>query len=183
MELKDNETRIKIKYYVDRKNVCARYMNIGWFERMEIIPESKITKVSIPGKTITVTSSFLDCVKGHVNTLPNDYNNRFTVTIKNGNISESFEYGVSIHDTKQLKPKMVLTDQDHVFALYCVIGDAISGIMPFKEFQSEYGYSDCCEAHKIWKLCQNSAMKIMRLNLGDLYEISNFIQEKYPDVI
>lgn len=179
----DDKNYVKTMYYVDRKNVSARYMNIGWFEGRFEIPESKITKVSIPGKTITVTSAFLACTKGHVKMLPNDYNNRFTVTITNGNVSESFEYGISINETKQLKPKLVLTDKDHIFALYCVIGDSISGIMSFEEFQSEYGYSDCCEGHKIWKACQNSSLKVLRLNLGSLYEISNYVQEKYLECV
>jgi hypothetical protein len=184
MELKDNETRTKIKYYVDRKNVSARYMDIGWFERMEIIPESKITKVSVsPVEALTVTSRFKEYVKGNVPVLPNDYNNRFTLTVKNGNVEETFDYGVSINDTKSLKPKIVLTDKDHICAFYCFLTDAIAGSMTFKEFQLEYGYKDCCEAYKIWKACKESALKVLRLGIGDMYDILNYIQEKYPDVI
>jgi len=184
MELKDNETRIKIKYYVDRKNVSARYMNIGWFDRMETLPESKITRVSVsPVKAVSVTSIFKDSIKGHVPALPNDYNNQFTVTVKNGSTEESFVYGISIDDTKSLKPKIVLSDADHIFSFYCFLNDAISGSMTFKNFQDEYGYSDCCEAYKIWKACKESAFKVLRLGIGDMYKVMNYVQENYPDVM
>ncbi len=110
-----------------------------------------------------------------------DYQNHFTVTITKGNTSENFDYHASINDAD--KGIVNLTDNDKIGAFYCFVQDAISGTMPFTEFKSEYGYDDCCEAHRIWKLCQDSTIKATRLRLGDLYKLSEQIQNEYPDVV
>jgi hypothetical protein len=186
----DEKQYIRTMYYVDRKNVSARYMSIGWFEGRFELPEKKITRVSIsPVKALSVSSVFDTAVKGDLakgdmaNRFKDDYRNRFKVTVKNGNIEESFDFTVSINDTKQLKPKLALSDNDHIYTLYCFIGDAIAGAESFEDFKGNFGYDDCCEAYRIHKLCKESTLKAVRLGLGDLYKVSDYIQEKYPEVV
>jgi hypothetical protein len=100
------------------------------------------TKVSISNEeSVNVSSVFVESVKGWVR--PTDYNNRFNVTVTSGSISETFQYHISIVETE--KGKKVLTDEDHISALYSFIDDAISGTMDFEEFMSEYGYTNCKE--------------------------------------
>ena len=152
----------------------------SWYEKMVEVPASERTTITLQ-KNIVLSSVFTESKIQTDGVCKGDYNNQFTVTVERGNAKETFTFGISIVDTR--KGKVTLTDQDHIFAFYCFVGDAISGSMTFKDFKSEYGYEDCCEAHKIWKLCQDSTMKAIRLNLGDLYELSNAIQEKYPEVI
>jgi hypothetical protein len=129
--------------------------------------------------TAIVSSRFKESVFGK--STKTGWNNQFLITVKNGNSEISFEYGISVVETE--KGKITLTKQDHIFAFYCFIGDAISGSETFENFQKEFGYQDCCEAYRIWKLCRESTVKAVRLGIGDLYRVSNYIQEKYPDVI
>jgi hypothetical protein len=162
-------------------------INWQWSTRRFKISNERITTV-LPifdrdTKYLKITSTFKESVQGHVKALPKDYNNQFVVTITNGNAKEVFEFGTSIADTKKQSPKISLTSAENVYAFYCFIGDAIAGSQTFEEFKSEFGYDDCCEAHKIWKACKESTMKAVRLGLGDLYEISNYLQETYPDVL
>ena len=138
------------------------------------------TKVSISDEeTISVSSVFVESVKGWVR--PTDYNNRFNVTITCGGTSETFQYHISIDETN--KGKKVLTDEDHISALYSFIGDAIAGTMGFEEFMDEYGYTNCREGYRIHKACKKAMDQYNTLNIGDAYEVSNFIQKKYPDVV
>jgi len=176
---------INTMYYVDRKNVSARYMSIGWFEGRFELPEKKITRVSIsPVKALSVSSVFDTAIKDMKDPhFKNDYRNRFKVTVKNGNIEESFDFTVSINDTKQMKPKIALSDNDHIYTLYCFINDAIAGTESFEEFKGNFGYDDCCEAYRVHKICKESTLKAVRLGIGDLYKVSEYLQENYPEVV
>ena len=132
-------------------------------------------------ETIEITSTFKQSVKGFVREY--DYNNQFEVKVKTADNNEiSFDYHISIDETN--KGKKVLTDSDHICAIDSFINDAISGNYSFEEFQDEYGYTNCKEAYKIWKLCQKALEQFSLLNFSmDFYELSNIIREKYPDVI
>jgi hypothetical protein len=146
---------------------------------MEIKPDAP---VKIPGLGLSISSQFKDqeptMITGRKTP---DYSNHFTVTITKGNLSESFDYHASINDADA--GIVNLSNNDKIGAFYCFIQDAISGMMQFKEFKSDLGFDDCCEAHRIWKLCQESTIKATRLGLGDLYKLSEFLMEKYPDVV
>ena len=139
------------------------------------------TKIQISkDKSIEVSSILTGTEKGF--SVDHEYNNVFLVTVTSGTVQESFEYHISIYETK--KGKKVLTDEDHINALYCFIGDAISGQESFEDFCSDMGFDeDSRKAEKIWKLCQESTTKAGNLNLGDLYQVSNFLQEKYSEVL
>ena len=149
---------------------------LAWVEIAPDVP------VKIPCADLTISAEFKE--QGQT-TMPSrkvpDYQNHFAVTITKGNTSETFDYHASINDAD--KGIVNLTDNDKIGAFYCFVQDAISGTMPFKEFKSEYGYDDCCEAHRIWKLCQDATIKASRLGLGDLYKLSEQIQNEYPDVV
>lgn len=138
--------------------------------------------VKIPCADVTISSQFKEQRQTTIAKRKTpDYQNHFTVTITKGTASESFDYHASINDAD--KGIVNLSDNDKIGAFYCFVQDAISGTLPFKEFKSEYGYDDCCEAHRIWKLCQESTIKATRLGLGDLYALSERIQNEYPEVV
>ena len=190
----ENLSRIEKKteqiiFYVSRKDrVCfgMAYPSPGWYTRNEVIPEQKPITIQISGARnddIIVSSAYKGYKQTDIKVCKGDYHNLFTVTVKRVNNLESFEFGTSIHDIKQLKPKLVLSESDQIYAFYCFVNDAIEGTLKFQEFKDEIGFEDCCEAHKIWKLCQESTLKCARLGMGDLYELSNYLQEKYPDVV
>lgn len=149
---------------------------LAWMEIKEDVP------VSIPELHITVSARFREQEKSTITNhkIP-DYQNHFTVTVTKGEISESFDYHASIHDADN--GIVNLSDNDKISAFYCFISDAIAGLMSFDEFKSEYGYDDCCEAHRIWKLCKEATIKASRLGLGDLYKLSNYMQENFPEVV
>ena len=139
------------------------------------------TKIQINDEeSIDVSSVLTGTVEGLC--APRQYNNVFAVTVTNGGIAETFDYHISTHDTQN--GKKALTDEDHISAFYCFLGDAISGSQSFEEFCDELGYDeDSRKAEKIWKACQEATQKADNLSIGDLYAASNYIQEKYPDAV
>ena len=138
------------------------------------------TKIQInDDETVEITSTLKGAVEGWVN--KREYNNLFAVTVQSGAVKETFEYHISIVDTNN--GKKVLTDADHISALYAFIEDGIAGLMDFEEFMDEYGYDDCRKGYKIHKACEAAQKQCARLGLGDLYAVSNYIQEKYPDAV
>jgi hypothetical protein len=130
---------------------------------------------------IEITATFKQSVKGFVREY--DFNNQFVVTVKsNEGKTITFDYHISIDETN--KGKKVLSDNDHIQAFDSFVNDAISGKYSFDEFMDEYGYTKCKEGYKIWKLCKESSNKYDSLNIDiDLYDLSNIVREKYPDVI
>ncbi len=139
------------------------------------------TKIQINDEESIEVSSVLTGTAEGISA-PRQYNNVFAVTVTNGGMAETFDYHISTHDTEKGKKK--LTDADHIFAFYCFLGDAISGSQSFEEFCDELGYDeDSRKAEKIWKACQEATQKADNLSIGDLYAVSNYIQEKYPDVV
>ena len=159
------------------------------------------TKIQINDEeSIEVSSVLTGMEEGF--SAPREYNNVFAVTVTNGGVAETFDYHISVHDTeggycpsiqttllygavmKGENGKKKLTDADHIFAFYCFLGDAISGSQSFEVFCDEMGYDeDSRKAEKIWKACQEATQKADNLSIGDLYQVSNYIQEKYPDEV
>ena len=138
------------------------------------------TKIQINDEeSIEVSSVLTGMEEGF--SAPRQYNNVFAVTVTNGGMAETFDYHISIRDTEKGKKK--LTDADHIFAFYCFLGDGIAGLMDVKAFMDEFGYKDCREGYKIHKACEAAQKQCARLGLGDLYQVSNYIQEKYPDAV
>lgn len=139
------------------------------------------TKIQINDEeSIEVSSVLTGMEEGF--SAPRQYNNVFAVTVTNGGIAETFDYHISTHDTQN--GKKALTDEDHISAFYCFLGDAISGSESFEVFCTESGYDeDSRKAEKIWKACQEATQKADNLSIGDLYQVSNYIQEKYPDAV
>ncbi len=139
------------------------------------------TKVQINDEeSLEISSKLTGTAEGF--SAPRRYNNVFTVTVTNGGIAETFDYHISTHDTQN--GKKALADEDHISAFYCFLGDAISGSQSFEEFCAELGYDeDSRKAEKIWKACQEATQKADNLSIGDLYQVSNYIQEKYPDAV
>ena len=139
------------------------------------------TKIQINDEeSLEVSSILTGTAEGF--SAPRQHNNVFAVTVTNGGMAETFDYHISIHDTE--KGKKALADEDHISAFYCFLGYAISGSESFEMFCTELGYDeDSRKAEKIWKACQEATQKADNLSIGDLYQVSNYIQEKYPDAV
>jgi hypothetical protein len=138
------------------------------------------TKIQInDDETVEITSILKDTVEGWVN--KHEYNNLFAVTVQSGAVKETFDYHISIADTDN--GKRALTDVDHISAFYSFVGDGIAGLMDFEEFMDEFGYEDCRKGYRIHKACEAAQKQCARLGLGDLYAVSDYIQEKYPDAV
>ena len=153
---------------------CRQYAGLERDERI------MATKIQINDEeSVEITSTLKGTVEGWVN--KREYNNLFAVTVQSGAVKESFDYHISIAETN--KGKKVLTDADHISAFYAFVGDGIAGLMDFKEFLDEFGYTDCREGYKIHKACEAAQKQCARLGLGDLYQVSNYMQEKYPDAV
>jgi hypothetical protein len=132
--------------------------------------------LEIPVAGVKVSSEFKNQEPAHTpHQRTPQYRNKFTITVNKGNNSITFDYTASINDAGE--GIVNLSDSDKINAFYCFIGDAIAGTMTCKEFASEFGYTDCCEAHRIHKLCKESTIKAAQLGIGDLYELSNKLQE------
>lgn len=136
------------------------------------------TKIQINDEEHIEASSVLTGIVEGFNA-PRQY--KFAVTVTNGGITATFEYHISIVETN--KGKKVLTDTDHISAFYSFIGDGIAGLMGFEEFMDEYGYEDCRKGYKIHKACEAAQKQCARLGLDNLYAVSNYILEKYPDAV
>ena len=97
---------------------------------------------------------------------------KVTVTNKEHNLKTSFDFWASI-----ARPNME-TEYDILNAFYCFISDAISGYMTFSEFCGEFGYDeDSRSAEKTWKACKRASDKLKRIYDGDIYDLSNRLQE------
>ena len=139
-----------------------------------------VTKVLISNtEAIEISSKMVECVKGKF--VAYEYNNVFNVTINHENKTETFEYTISIQETKNGKTE--LTHEDHITAVYSFIGDAIVGEMSFENFMDDFGYTDCRMGYKIHKACGKSLEQFNTLNMGDAYDISDFIQTHYPNEV
>lgn len=105
--------------------------------------------------------------------MPENWNHH-RVTVKNTETSArtSFDFWASIVKSH------LETEYDVLNAFYCFVGDAISGNMDFSEFCREFGYDeDSRTAEKTWKACKRSAGKMKRIYDGDIYDLSNELQE------
>ena len=139
------------------------------------------TKIQINDEeSIEVSSVLTGMEEGF--SAPRQYNNVFAVTVTNGGMAETFDYHISTHDTQN--GKKALADEDHIYAFYCFLEDAISGSQSCEEFCDDLGFDeDSRKAEKIWKACQEASQKADNLSIGDIYQVSNYIQEKYPDAV
>jgi hypothetical protein len=137
---------------------------------------------TIPGYGITITAMFdrNEPVHTKYQRTP-QYHNVYQIAVTKGDQKESFEFSASINDAGA--GIVNLSPEDKINAFYCFIGDAIAGAESFEDFKGNFGYDDCCEAYRIHKLCKESTLKAVRLGLGDLYKVSEYLQETYPDVI
>lgn len=104
--------------------------------------------------------------------------NYHKVYIKNTEtgVSTNFEYW-----TSNAHPVMT-DDRDLLYALDCILGDAIAGKMEYEEFCSEFGYPVYREdgyvnanSKRVWKACKNSLAKCERVFVG--YEIEDIYNE------
>ena len=139
------------------------------------------TKIQINDEeSIEISSELTGTEEGF--SAPRQYNNVFSVTVTNGGIAETFDYHISTHDTQN--GKKALTDEDHISAVLLLPWGCYTGSQSFEEFCDEWDMMRIPgRTEKIWKACQEATQKADNLSIGDLYQVSNYIQEKYPDAV
>ena len=119
-------------------------------------------------KQFTVTARYLKEVEHFPNEgiQTNGLHNQFMVTVKNTETKtrRAFVFTGSIADWKLGKDYMDTNDLKD--ALACLMSDAFSGEMSFKEFCSEFGYdTDSRKAYRIYEACKKQAAKVAALGL------------------
>ncbi len=129
---------------------------------------------------LKVESTFVETIKGFPHSEHDDmYHNHFMITVSNDSgKTESFDYYGSYND--YCKNKTTIPDNDLRFALGCIIGDALSGLMSFDEFCDEFGYDeDSRRAERIHKAAIITTEKIQSLGINEdeMYVIVNDLDE------
>jgi hypothetical protein len=117
-------------------------------------------------------------VHGFPNSDDDMNHNQFRVTVQKDKARRTFTYYGSQHDYELGKQE--LSKQDIKDCLYSFFSDALSGMQPFEDFCSEFGYdTDSRKAYKIWKLCQKSLAKTQALGLyeNDLVNLVNKLND------
>lgn len=139
-----------------------------------------------------VESKFLTTVNGFPNSDDKLKHDMYAIVLSRGIMThadknasaktEVFEFYASYNDYVERQKTSMLTGknpelkkEDIPDVVKCIFGDGLSGLMPFEEFKNEFGYEDCCEAHKVWKACKANLNKLLNLGFkeNELYEIVN----------
>lgn len=124
-------------------------------------------------KNFSITSTFKGDKVAPWSDKQQNYNNH-TITVTNTETKQkiSFEFWGSI-----VKPE-IKTEDELLNAFYCFVSDAVSGISSFENFCGEFGYDeDSRTAEKTWKACKKSLEKLNKIYNGDIYILSNELQE------
>jgi len=109
---------------------------------------------------------------------PNNFNNHMIkVTNENTKQSITFEFWASITQPD------ITSDYDLLNAFYCFIGDCTSGAETFKDFCSNYDYSnDSIQAKSIHRACKKSLFKFCNLMNLDESNCNTILWELYNDL-
>lgn len=88
-----------------------------------------------------------------------------------------FRYATSYNDWRN--GKETLDESDYMNALNCALSDSYAAQETFKDFCSEFGYSDdSIRALKIYKDCKRTAVRLNKLFSGlDLLSIQDELEE------
>lgn len=88
-----------------------------------------------------------------------------------------FRYATSYMDWRNGKEE--LDESDYMNALNCVLSDSYAAQGSFKDFCSEFGYSDdSIKALKTYKECKRNAERLNKLFSGlDLLSVQNELEE------
>lgn len=88
-----------------------------------------------------------------------------------------FRYATSYNDWR--KGKETLDESDYKNALNCILSDSYAAQDTFKDFYSEFGYSDdSIKALKTYKECKRNAERLNKLFSGlDLLSVQNELEE------
>ena len=140
------------------------------------ITQQTIDVLTYEEKPVKMISVLLGSVKGFPNDSSDDkYHDHYNLVVMYDGKATNFAfYESAANYGKMLKGADNLRD-----ALDCFIGDALSGLMDFEEFCSEFGYDeDSRRAEKIHNLCKDSTVKASSIGWSeeDLYKISALIR-------
>lgn len=102
------------------------------------------------------------------NSVVNGWHWRYKITVINTNNKNTkkavFTYSSSINDYQT--GKTTLTEEDLLFAFYCLMSDAQAGANNFRDFCGDFGYNeDSRNAFKAFKACQKQALRVYELGL------------------
>ena len=102
---------------------------------------------------------------------------RFMVRISYDGKCRCFSYWTSYNDWRNAKVN--LDESDYKNALNCILSDSYAAQGSFKDFCSEFGYSDdSIKALKIYKECKRTAVRLNKLFSGlELFSIQNELEE------
>lgn len=102
---------------------------------------------------------------------------RFSIRISYDGKYRYFSYWTSYNDWRN--GKETLDESDYMNALNCVLSDSYAAQDTFKDFCSEFGYSDdSIKALKTYKECKRNAERVNKLFGGlDLLSIQNELEE------
>lgn len=129
---------------------------------------------------IDVTGTFVEWQKGFpFESKDINYHGHFKINLSTELGNESFDFYGSASDAG--KHKTVMSEDELLNALECIISDALSGIYSFEEFCAELGYDeDSRRAEKIHKACIDTYNRVSALGISDdeMYSIVNDINER-----
>lgn len=102
---------------------------------------------------------------------------RFQVRVQFNKKVRYFSYWTSYNDWRNGKEE--LDESDYKNALNCVLSDSYAAQCSFKDFCSEFGYSDdSIKALKTYKECKRNAVRLNKLFSGlDLLSVQNELEE------
>ena len=102
---------------------------------------------------------------------------RFQVRVQFNKKVRYFSYWTSYNDWRNGKEE--LDESDYKNALNCILSDTYAAQDTFKDFCSEFGYSDdSIKALKTYKECKRNAERVNKLFGGfDLLSIQNELEE------
>ena len=135
----------------------------------------------LAGVELKVTPRYVETVQGFPfgqDSLPH---NHFRIRVKSSRteIARTFSFYGSAADQEQ--GRKTLNKKETLWALDCLIGDAVSGLLDLNQFGAEMGFpGDCLKAIRIYNGAKRATAKLRDLGIeGDLlYEVSNAIRDQ-----
>lgn len=125
-------------------------------------------------KNLKISSTFKGDKKANWNDPKFENWNNHIITVRNQDTKQAtrFDFWASIAQPQ------IESETDILNALYCFVGDAVSGNTDFTDFCNEFGYDeDSRTAYKTYKACVRANEKLARVYNDDIYELANELQE------
>ena len=75
--------------------------------------------------------------------------------------------------------KIIMNQEDIRNAFECILSDALIPIDSFCDFMSDFGYTDCKEAKRIYDACKEERDKLLKIGIDEdeMYRLLEIIRE------